>query len=548
MVLLAAVCLITFFKYLVPQGRNVLDIGSHKLKEYTRWKDVPLHNPITGELKQLPSGEAKQFPRIQLEFEPAAGLELSIRETRQQEVKTTFVRCWDAYRKNAWLHDELAPVSGKPKNTFGGWAATLVDALDTLYIMDLKDEFREAVDAVAQIDFEKTDLEQVNVFETTIRYLGGFLGAYDLSGEKRLLEKAIEVAEMLYKAFDTPNRMPVARWNFHKAKAGVSMEADEMVLLAEIGSLNLEFTRLSQITGDPKWYDAISRITDVMEEQQDRTKIPGLWPIVVNARTEDFTEFQQFTLSSMADSAYEYLPKMEALLGGLEPRYQEMYKKAMEAAIQHIIFRPMVPENADILVAGKSVAHKKGRKKLTGELQHLSCYLGGNMAMAGRLFNIEKHFNVGKKLTDGCIHFYAAMPYGIMPEVSHVVPCNSTTDCSWDESIWKEAVKKAEKAHEGDPTRMLVSSRIPEGFAFLDDRRYILRPEAIESVFYLYRMTGEQALQAAAWNMWTAIARYTQTEIANAALVDVASKDTIPAKLDSMEVSNKYLPLVPRTQ
>jgi mannosyl-oligosaccharide alpha-1,2-mannosidase len=48
------------------------------------------------------------------------------------------------------------------------------------------------------------------LFETTIRYLGGLLAAYDISDKKypNLLNKAVELAEILISAFDTPNRMP----------------------------------------------------------------------------------------------------------------------------------------------------------------------------------------------------------------------------------------------------------------------------------------------------------------------------------------------------
>ena len=98
-------------------------------------------------------------------------------------------------------------MSGRQRNPFGGWAATLVDALDTLWIMGMRDEFYEAVAAAEAIDFSVTAMASVNIFETTIRYLGGFIAAYDLSGDKRLLVKAVEVGDMVYKAFDTPNRI-----------------------------------------------------------------------------------------------------------------------------------------------------------------------------------------------------------------------------------------------------------------------------------------------------------------------------------------------------
>lgn len=54
-------------------------------------------------------------------------------------------------------------------------------------------------------------------------------------------------------------------------------------MLAEIGSLSVEFTRLAQITKDPKYYDAIARITNEFDMWQNNTRLPGLWPMKVDA-------------------------------------------------------------------------------------------------------------------------------------------------------------------------------------------------------------------------------------------------------------------------
>lgn len=262
-----------------------------------------------------PAGTPPAIPRIQHEFE--VGVQESpwargIREERQARVKEAFSHTWEGYKKHAWLKDEVSPLTGGSKDTFGGWAATLVDTLDTLWIMDMKDEFEEAVNAVKMIDFETTEERTLNVFETTIRYLGGFLGAYDISEGKYpiLLEKAREVGEMLYFAFDTPNRLPITRWDWKAAKAGRKQEASDWMLVAELGSLSLEFTRLTQLTKDPKYFDAIQRITNHFKEQQMDTKLPGMWPVVVNGRDASFTSDNGFTLGGMSDSVYEYLPKV----------------------------------------------------------------------------------------------------------------------------------------------------------------------------------------------------------------------------------------------
>jgi len=88
---------------------------------------------------------------------------------------------------------------------------TLVDALDTMYLMGFEEEFEKARDFVKKINF-KVD-HPLSVFETTIRYLGGFLGAYTLSKDPIFLEKAEELGNVLLPAFDTPTGIPMHSLN-----------------------------------------------------------------------------------------------------------------------------------------------------------------------------------------------------------------------------------------------------------------------------------------------------------------------------------------------
>ena len=138
------------------------------------------------------------------------------RERKLVTIKDAFTRSWEGYKQHAWLQDELSPVSGKFRNPFCGWAATLVDSLDALWILGMKDEFEEATNAVKQIDFTTSIRNDIPLFETTIRYLGGLIAAYDLSEGryKVLLDKSIELAEVLMGAFDTPNRMPITFYHW----------------------------------------------------------------------------------------------------------------------------------------------------------------------------------------------------------------------------------------------------------------------------------------------------------------------------------------------
>ncbi|KAL5121156.1 hypothetical protein ACEQ8H_001008 [Pleosporales sp. CAS-2024a] len=498
------------------------------------WAKWPLKYPVATPIP-LPKSEPAQLPHVQFDFasQPEDAAAKTIREARRDEVRKQFLKCWRNYRARAWMHDEIKPISGEVADHFGGWAATLIDALDTLWIMGFSDEFNSAIDDIASIDFGYTPLEQINVFETNIRHLGGLLAAFDLSRDKRLLAKAVEVGNMLYHAFDTPNHMPITRWRTREAAQGKPQVADEQVLLAEIGSLSMEFTRLSQLTGNVKYYDAVTRITRLMEDQQDKTKLPGMWPLIVNAKVADFTGDNTFTLNAMADSMYEYLPKMYALLGGQDASYRKMYEKAMDVAAKHALFRPSTPEDSDLLASG--VVRVEGSSvMLEPVLQHLSCYTGGMYALGSRLFAKEEHYKIARKLTDTCVWAYKSTKSGIMPEVSHLMQCPNTTECHWNEKEWHDAVAaRADHGTEKDPLKNIANLRLPTGFTAIDDRRYILRPEAIESVFVMYRVTGEQAWQAAAWDMWTAIQRNTDTDLANSALSDVSVET--PPREDSME-------------
>lgn len=290
------------------QDNSYLDAFTDSDTGRLRWDLVPARYPVKS-LTPLPTEKPRKLPRVQYDFPPETSSQAAKRKERQAAVKKTFERCWKAYKEHAWMKDELAPLSGNSNDNFGGWAATLVDSLDTLWIMGLKSEFEKAVTAAMDIDLSQSSLNEINVFETTIRHLGGFLSAYDLSGDKRLLQKAKEFGDMLIVAFDTPNRMPVTRW--HAFTSFMSPQvADPNVLVAEIGSLSMEFTRLSLLTGDPKWYDAVMRIVQLLEKQQYNTFLPGMWPVTINAKETDFASDSLFTLSAMSDSLYEYFPKV----------------------------------------------------------------------------------------------------------------------------------------------------------------------------------------------------------------------------------------------
>ncbi|TLS24778.1 hypothetical protein PpBr36_08834 [Pyricularia pennisetigena] len=511
--------------------------------------------PPADQARLPPASARRPIPRVQHAFEtdPPRG-DLPVQEARQKAVRDAFKKSWDSYDKHAWTHDELRPLTGGGKDTFGGFGATLVDALDTLWIMGLKQEFVDAARVACRLDFSPTAITKragsLNVFETTIRFLGGLISAHDLSGEPALLQKAVELGDMLLAAFDTPTRIPGFWLNFHDAANG-RQHAGSGDPAASPASLSLEFTRLAQLTNNHKYYDAIDVISNMLYKTQNQTLLPGMWPVLLNFQSWETAGVQshhEFGLGALADSLYEYLPKMHALLAGSDPKYEAMYRVAMDVVEKHVLFRPMAPPNGsgagqgtvpDILFSGTATVHEDGSVTNNNEGQHLACFTGGMFALGGRLFDNPHHQKIGEQLARGCAWGYASFPTGLLPEMFGTSVCPTIDKpCAWDEARWtrelqppweKPKVNGNGAVHGSEKTKLL-----PRGFTHARDARYILRPEAIESLFVLYRITGQDELRNIAWRMFLDIQVATSTPLANAAINDVTETGKVK-QIDSME-------------
>ena len=184
----------------------------------------------------------------------------------------------------------------------------MIDSLDTLWIMGLSDQYAKARNWVAQkLHFEKN--YEASVFETTIRIVGGLLATYDLSGDEMYLEKCLELAKKLEPAFRTETGIPYSIINLYTGEAKNPGWSNGASMLAEFGTVQMEFIALSERTGDRKWADLAENVVNRVLAVRAATGVPkGLYPIYLNPHTAKWTN-QKVSFGAMGDSVVRVPPE-----------------------------------------------------------------------------------------------------------------------------------------------------------------------------------------------------------------------------------------------
>ena len=283
------------------------------------------------------------------------------------DVKAEMRWAWDQYRERAWGKDDFLPVSGGNKSfplKAHHLGLSLIEAMDTLWVMGLDPEFADALAWVkANTDFAVDG--EVSVFETNIRLVGGLLSAHYASGDPVLLAKARDLADRLMPAFDTPTGMP-----YRYVNLATKAVRDPATNPAETGTIIAEFGTLSRLTGDDRYVTAAKRAMTAMFER--RSKI-GLLADRIDARTGEWLS-RRATIGPPSDSFYEYCWDGWQLLGDADCK--RMYDVLTAAIVQHQVQR------ADGHLWFVDTDFETG-KPLSTEQDELASFYGGLLAQGG---------------------------------------------------------------------------------------------------------------------------------------------------------------------
>jgi hypothetical protein len=201
-------------------------------------------------------------PHLRGEENDVFGKEKAFQRERRLAVKKAMQFAWENYEEHAFGGDEVDPINGKNvPNAWGGIACSMVDGIDTLWIMGMKDEFyraRDYIDKNLRFDHLGADDSKISVFETIIRELGGLLSAYDLSKDPVFKRKALQLMDLLEPAYDQKKGIFYTLFNPKTKARTMAQWAGFRAHIADVGTLQLEMRYLSVITGDPKYKQMVS--------------------------------------------------------------------------------------------------------------------------------------------------------------------------------------------------------------------------------------------------------------------------------------------------
>jgi mannosidase alpha-like ER degradation enhancer 2 len=386
---------------------------------------------------------------------PASGMTATQKTKMADDIKKEFLYAWKGYRKYAWGHDALKPLSHEPFDWYShSLLMTPVDGLDTMLLMGLKPQ----ADAARKLIDSRLDFNQdmyVKDFEITIRMMGGLISGYQLTGDKRLLELADDLGRRMLPMFESPTGMPYEYVNLRTGAVRGKISNP-----AEVGTLLLEYGMLARLTGKEMYYGKAKRAVVALYQRQSPIGLVGSG---IDVETGEWTGTQAGIRGGI-DSYYEYLLKAAILFNDKD--CERMWQQSVSA-----INKYLADERPNGLWYGQ--ANMNTGARTTTHYGALDAFLPATLALSGDTRRAER-------LEDSSY---------LMWNVAGVEPD------SFDYGAMK-----------------IVAPQYP------------LRPEIIESAYYLYHYTSDPKYLAMGTTFFDSLMKYCRTDYGFAGLEDVRTK------------------------
>lgn len=412
-----------------------------------------------------------------------------VEKTNQQlaeQVKSETARTWEAYKKYAWGHDVLLPLSKGHQDWYEkSLNISPIDAYSTLKVIGLEKEASLVEQYVMDSISWDIDLD-VKVFEVNIRILGGLLSMYEYSQNPKVLEKTEDFGKRMLKAFDTPTGIPYYWVNL---KTGKGRGAN--INVAEAASYTFEMGILSYYTKNPVYYQAAKKATKAV---YDRVSERGLVGERIDVETGEWIDPSSHICAGI-DSYYEYLFKSWYLFR--DPELKTMWDRSITAINKNLVEESDTSFwyiRADMNTGKKMETKVENREnKMGGIITLYDAFFPAILAMSGDLERAKKNQDSWDWLWNR---------YGLEPMIYDV--------------------------NAAEPTYPV----------------YDLNPEIIESAYYLYHYTKDEKYLNMVKQYWHDIMKYCRTDVAFSSVEDVRTmkkKDYMPTFFFAETLKYLYL-------
>ncbi|XP_076175246.1 mannosyl-oligosaccharide alpha-1,2-mannosidase IA-like [Ptiloglossa arizonensis] len=315
----------------------------------------------------------------------------------------------------------------------------------------------------SQSTLREIENSEISLFETNIRFMGSLLACYALTGDVMFRDKAAQLGERMLPAFQTETGIPHSLINLHTgASKNYGWASSGCSILSEIGTMHLEFTYLSDITGNLVFKSKVENVRKVLKNLE---KPKGLYPNYIHPRTGKWGQ-HHMSLGGLGDSFYEYLLKAWIQSGKEDREAREMYDEAIAAIDQH-----MIQTSPGKLLYVSDLKYDR----LDHKMGHLACFAGGMFALGAKTMEnemSERYMSIAAGLTNTCHESYDRSFTKLGPEAFHFIEGNEA-----------KSLKNGEKY-------------------------YILRPETFESYFVMWRLTKDPKYREWGWEAVQALEKY----------------------------------------
>jgi mannosyl-oligosaccharide alpha-1,2-mannosidase len=270
---------------------------------------------------------------------------------------------------------------------------------------------------------------------------------------------------------------------------------------------------LAKLTGEDNYWNKAEYVMKVID---DNNPEDGLVPIYIYADKGTFRG-ENIRYGSRGDSYYEYLIKQYLQTSEQEPVYQAMWNETLAGMKKHLITYSF-PNNFTVLAERPNGL----RGHIGPKMDHLVCFLPGTIALAttGGLPlsqakalpnwgpQQEEDMRLAEELMNTCWGMYKAAPIGLAGEITHFTLHDPPM-------MYNEYPQNAKPASPVDFDKTgLGSEFIGHGDYIIKgaDSHNLQRPETAESLFYMWRITGDEKYRQWGWDMFQAFEKYTTVE------------------------------------